>query len=85
MTISPYTKVGVVVLAGLSLFWFPWNFSVFLMIVSGLIFPPASLALGIIADLLYYPGHGYLWGTLIGAAITLICLLVRHFVKTRIM
>jgi hypothetical protein len=85
MTIPRYAKGGVLILSTLSLFWWPWPFSVFLMFLSGLIFPPASLALGITADLLYYPGHGYLWATLTGAFITLISVLVRHFVKTRIM
>lgn len=85
MKLSPYTKGGVVLLSGLSLFWFPWACSVVLMFLSGLIFPPASLALGIAADLLYYPGHGYLWGTLLGACLALLATFVRHFVKTRIM
>ncbi|MDB4992215.1 MAG: hypothetical protein JWL75_460 [Parcubacteria group bacterium] len=85
MTFSPYVKGGIVLLSGLSLFWFPWPVTVALMFFSGLVFPPASLALGIAADLLYYPGTGYLWGTLMGGMLAIVSALVRHFVKTRIM
>ncbi len=85
MTIPRYAKVAVVVLSGLSLFWLPWGVTAVLMFCAALVFPPASLALGIIADVLYYPGTGYLIGTLTGAILAIIAALVRHFVKTRIM
>lgn len=77
-------RIAVIVIALLSLFWLPWTISLLLMFLSGLVFPPAALALGVLADLLYYPGHGFPWGTCSGLALTLICAFVRHFVKTRI-
>ena len=55
------------------------------MFLAGLVFPPASLALGVFADLLYYPGHGFLWATAWGLGLALLAAAVRHFVKTRIM
>ncbi|MDB5190322.1 MAG: hypothetical protein JWN49_648 [Parcubacteria group bacterium] len=55
------------------------------MIGSGLVFPPAPFFIGILADFLYYPGHGWPHATLIGLGISVITLGVQHFVKTRIM
>lgn len=78
-------RVAVVGLALLSLFWFPWPVSLILLFLSGLVFPPAALALGVLADLLYYPGSGLPWGTIWGLILALISAAVRHFVKTRIM
>jgi len=78
-------RAAILVLALLSLFWLPWRISLLLVFAAGLVFPPTALALGILADLLYYPGHGFPWASAEGLAITLICAAVRHFVKTRIM
>lgn len=78
-------RAAVLVIALLSLFWLPWTVSLVLMFLSGLIFPPSAFALGILADLLYYPGHGFPQATFEGLALTFISIAVRHFVKTRIM
>lgn len=78
-------KASIVLLAALSLFWFPWTVSVGLLFCAGLAYPPAALALGVVADILYYPGHGFLAGSFTGLVLALLAALVRHFVKTRIM
>lgn len=85
MRIPVFVRAAVILIALLSLFWLPWAISLMLMFLSGLIFPPAALALGVLADLLYYPGHGVPWATFDGLALTLISAAVRHLVKTRIM
>lgn len=85
MRIPVIVRAAVIVIALLSLFWLPWSISLILMFFSGLVFPPLALALGVLADLLYYPGHGLPWATLDGLVLALISAAVRHFVKTRIM
>ncbi len=80
----PY-RFALLFLTLLSVLWFPWALSVFLIFASGLIFPPLALFFGILVDTLYYPGQGYYFATLLGAFLMLITYLVRHFVKTRIM
>ncbi len=67
-----------------SMLTLPWPVTVILMALSGYLFPPAALAEGILADVLYYSGHGILAGTCIGAALAVFMFAVRHFVKTRI-
>jgi len=68
----------------ISMLTLPWPVTVVLMAVSGYLFPPAALAEGILADVLYYSGHGIYAGTCIGALLTAVTFAVRHFVKTRI-
>lgn len=77
-------RIGLIVIAFLALFWLPWAVSLCCIFLAGLAFPPAALALGILADLLYYPGHGFFWGSFAGLALALLSVAVRHFVKTRI-
>jgi len=84
MSIPPYVRVGTPIAAFLSLFWFPWIVSILFIFFSGLVFPPLALALGILADILYYPGSGLPWGSISGLLLALFSALVRHFVKTRI-
>jgi hypothetical protein len=85
MRVPFYIRLTVLILTTISLFWFPWIVTVCGMFLSGLIFPPFALAFGIIGDILYYPGSGLPVATLYGSSITIITLLVRYFVKTRIM
>ena len=85
MVPAQYARLGSLVAALLSLFWFPWPLTVSLMVLSGFLFPPSALLLGVIAEVLYYPGQGYFWATLTGACIMMLSIAVRHFMKTRIM
>jgi hypothetical protein len=85
MKIPPYVRAGTPIVAFLSLFWFPWTVSCVFMFLAGLVFPALALALGVFADILYYPGTGIPWGSIIGLILALASALVRHFVKTRIM
>ena len=85
MRIPLYIRIVLIIVAGISLVWLPWIITIFLLFIAGLAFPPAAVALGILADLLYYPGSGFLWGSVYGAVAAILATLVRHFVKTRIM
>lgn len=69
----------------ISLFIFPWAVTVIGMAGSALIYPPTALFLGIVADLLYYPGVGLPMSVLWGAGLTVSAYLVRYFVKTRML
>ncbi len=85
MQLPAYVRIGFVAAAGLSLFWLPWLCTVAFMFFAGLAFPPSALAIGVLADILYYPGTGFPWGVLAGLLCTLGAVSVRHFVKRRIM
>lgn len=85
MHVSVPVRAALIVIALLSIFWLPWAITLVLMFLSGLVFPPLALILGILADLLYYPGHGFFWASFDGLLLTLLSAAVRHFVKTRIM
>ncbi|MBU2103940.1 hypothetical protein KKD81_00995 [Patescibacteria group bacterium] len=74
------------VLSVLSLFIFPHSVSAVLILASALLLPFSGLALGLIAEALYFsPGAHFLpvWA-LFGALATSAALLVHRFVKTRI-
>ena len=79
-------RLAAVLAAFVSLFIFPWPFSVALMLAASFFVPPAGLALGVIGDLAYFvPGAASLpYLSLYGAACTLAAVLVHRFVKTRI-
>jgi len=85
MKVPSYVRAGTPLVAFLSLFWFPWAVSCAFMFLAGLVFPALALALGVFADILYYPGVGIPWGSVIGLALALASAFVRHLVKTRIM
>lgn len=74
-------------LALLSLFIFPWQVALVAILAASLMVPPAGLALGLIADLVYYtPGAAFApYFTLFGVLSFGLSLLVHRFVKTRIM
>jgi len=74
-------------LALISLFIFPWHVALVAIFIASLMVPPAGLALGLIADLVYYsPGAAFApYFTLFGIASFCVSLLVHRFVKTRIM
>lgn len=85
MKVPRFTKIAIVALTGLSLFWLPWPVTVAGIFLSGLVFPSLAAAYGVLADILYYPGFGLPYATLTGLVLALVSFLVRHFVKTRIM
>lgn len=85
MQVSLPIRITTIILGLISVFWLPWAVTLVCLFLAGLAFPPAAFALGIFADLLYYPGHGIFLGTLWGLILGLIAAAVRHFVKTRIM
>ncbi len=71
----------------ISLFIFPWQVSLAALFAAALSFPPSGIALGLLADLLYFvPGSAFMpYITLFGLLSTAASLLVHRFVKTRIM
>lgn len=72
-------------LAILSLFIFPWEVTLLLMTAAALSVPPSAILVGVLADILYYPGIGLPAGVLWGAALYIAASGVRHIVKTRIL
>ena len=74
-------------IALMSLFIFPWQVALVAILAASLMVPPAGLALGPIADLVYYsPGAAFMpYFTLFGILSFAVSLLVHRFVKTRIM
>lgn len=74
------------ILALIALFVFPWQVSMVAVFVAALFMPAAGIALGVIADIVYYvPGASFMpYFTLFGAGATLASVLVHRFVKTRI-
>ena len=74
------------ILALMALFVFPWQVSLVAVFAASLFMPAAGIALGVIADIVYYiPGAPFIpYFTLFGLAATGSALLVHRFVKTRI-
>lgn len=72
-------------LAVLSLFIFPWAITLLAMAASALAHPLSALAVGILADILYYPGVGLPVGSLWGAGLATVGFFVRSFVKERML
>jgi uncharacterized membrane protein len=74
------------ILALIALFVFPWQVSVVAVVFAALFMPAAGIALGVIADIVYYvPGASFMpYFTLFGAGATIASVLVHRFVKTRI-
>ena len=85
MTVPLPVRGALVILGFLSVFWLPWKITILFMLFGGFVFPPAAFGIGVVVDLLYYPGSGVFWGTITGLLIMLISVAVRYFVKTRIM
>lgn len=75
-----------VILALIALFVFPWQVSLLAILGAALFVPAAGIALGVIADLVYFmPGAAFMpYFSLFGAGATIVALLVHRFVKTRI-
>lgn len=81
------TRIASSVFALISLFIFPWPVSLALIAAAAFLFPASGIALGVLADILYYsPDVAFLpYFSIYGALLTGLSLLVRRFVKTRIM
>lgn len=78
-------RIVVVVAAVLSLFLFPWPFALILAVAASLMLPLSGIAFGILYDALYMPAGTWPMATIAGCGLTVIALIVRRFVKARIM
>lgn len=72
--------------AFLSPFFFPFPATLVLAALASLYLPPIALLVGILTDLLYYTPGAATWpiATILGLFISLAALLVRRFLKARI-
>jgi hypothetical protein len=68
-----------------SVFLFPWKLTALFMFLAGLVFPPIPAIVGVLSDVVYYPGFGLYEGTLTGILLTILAYAVRYIVRTRIM
>lgn len=68
-----------------SLFALPWQVTVVLLLVAALVFPPAGILLGLLAEIFYWAPGFIPYYALAGAVATGGALLVHRFIKTRIM
>lgn len=78
-------RAAIVLLALSAPFLFPWQASMALAFAAGLVFPPLALFIGFLFDVLYHPGHAFIWGTFWGVIGAAACYAVRYIVRTRIM
>lgn len=78
-------RIGILVLAAVSPFFFPYPLTILLALAAAFVFPPSVIALGILIDLLYHPVGYWPIASMIGVALCLLAFGVRYFVKTRIM
>lgn len=79
-------RLLVPIFALFSVFFFPWQVTLVLLLAASLILPVLGVVIGAFADLIYYsPGAGMPFFLLMGIAATGLALLVHRFVKTRIM
>ncbi len=70
-------------MAILSLFWFPYPYTVILSIAASVYFPWFALGIGILADLLYLPAQTLPWASLGGLLLSALAVFVHRFIKTR--
>lgn len=80
-------RLVLIVLGFLSLFFFPWPFTLVLAFLAAFYVPPLGLLFGVLSDVLYFASGAsfYPLGTLLGIVGFLLALVVHDFVKTRIM
>ena len=73
--------------AVLSVFLFPYPLTLLLSFLASLYLTPVALVVGILADLVYFaPGAAPVpFMSLLGGGLSVLALLVRRFVKARIM
>jgi hypothetical protein len=77
---------GILIVATLiSVFVFPWPLTVVLALAAGLFWPPFTIIIGGLYDLVYAPSFGFPWwfaGSIVAAVVLHF---VQQFLKTRIM
>jgi hypothetical protein len=83
--VSKAIQVSIIILACMAPFLFPSVISACLAFSAALIFPPLAIVLGILTDLLYQPAHYWPMASLVGLLLCVVAVMVRSFVKTRIM
>ncbi len=81
----PTFKVVLVGVAFLSVFFFPYPATLALSFFASVLFPLAGVAIGLLADLVYYTPAQFPLATACGALASVLGLLVHRFVKARIM
>jgi|CXWL01.1.fsa_nt_gi hypothetical protein len=67
-----------------SLFWFPYPYTLVLSFIASAFFPPWALFIGFFADVLYLPNGAWPTALVMGALLSLISVFVHRFIKTRI-
>ncbi len=65
--------------------YIPWYLAILLAAFAAGFVPPIAIVVGLIFDLLYYPGNGLPYFTILGVLGAAIAFFVHRFVKTRIM
>lgn len=78
-------RAGIIVLACIAPFVFPSAVTAALAFAAALIFPPLAILIGMLMDLLYEPAGYWPLASMIGVLLCALALLVRSFVKARIM
>lgn len=81
----PIFKVVLVGAAFLSVFFFPYPATLGLSFLASVLFPLAGVAVGVVADLMYYTPTQFPVASILGAGASVLGLLVHRFVKARIM
>lgn len=85
MRVPMPARAGVVILACLSPFLFPSIVTAVLAFCAALVFPPLPILIGMLMDLLYEPAGYWPMASIVGVILCIVALLVRSFVKARIM
>lgn len=83
--ISTPVKASIIILACVAPFVFPSIITAALAFSAALIFPPLAIVLGMLTDLLYEPGNYWPLASIVGVLLCILAVVVRSFVKTRIM
>jgi hypothetical protein len=85
MRLGTPARASIIVLACASPFLFPSAVTAILAFAAALIFPPLAILLGILMDLLYEPANYWPVASIVGVLLCVVAVIVRTFVKTRIM
>jgi hypothetical protein len=79
-------RIASIVLAGISVLWFPWGITILCMCLVAGYEPLAAVGVGLFADTLYYTHGAYPFPlmTLVGVVAAVAAVLVRKFFEARI-
>jgi uncharacterized membrane protein YeaQ/YmgE (transglycosylase-associated protein family) len=78
-------RISLFILSLISLFTFPWPYTVLLVFLFSLFVPLGALAFGILADALYYvQGSGFPMATLLGCVGYGVAFFMSRFIRHRI-